>query len=175
MTRFVVAPFVASLSLCCFAQHGFKPVTDGPVLIFRDKNLYAHAKGYWQDQDVKKPQLAGLSSSEITCTSDDHLCVEDQANMTSVGPLWMLEADHVEYKIDRWTAEELVAHKDPPASAICKLRITLRFDFKLSKVYWMQTLNEPINESAPKLVQQECAVAGMSLELRDGNGYLLLQ
>ena len=58
---------------------------------------------------------------------------------------------------------------------MCKLRITLRLDFKLGKVYWMQALNEPINESAPKLVQQECSVAGMSLEMRDGNGYLQLR
>jgi len=58
---------------------------------------------------------------------------------------------------------------------VCKLRITLRFDFKLGKVYWMQALSEPINEAAPKLVQKECAVAGMSLEMRDGNGYLQLQ
>jgi hypothetical protein len=124
MTRLVIAAFVGYSSLC-FAQHGFKPLTDDPVHIYKDGNTYAAVKGHWQDQDAKKAQLAGLSSSDITCTAEDHECVEDQANLTNIGSVWTLEADHVEYQIERWNAEELVAHKGPDKRALCKLRITL--------------------------------------------------
>jgi hypothetical protein len=47
----------------------------------------------------------------------------------------------------------------------CRVRNVIKFDRVSSKVYWMQTLSEPLND-LPKREQDICKDAHMNLELK---------
>lgn len=153
-------------------QNGFEPAANIPVAVLGDKSNYVIVQGHWVEHDDQHRELAGPSTSTITCINGEKICVEEQANLVNNSGIWILTAEHLEYKIDRWDSQELVAHKDPDRSAACKVRITLRFDFTLNKIYWLQSLSEPPDESIPKPLQYACSMSAMSLEMRDGKRFL---
>lgn len=102
------------------------------------------------------------SISQISCDHSSKVCYEKQANVVVINDMFTLTADFVEYTVERWNKREIVAST---VQGICRVRNVIKFDRVNSKVYWMQTVSEPLND-LPKKKQDTCNDAHMYLELK---------
>ena len=163
----IAAVVLRSLAL---AQNGFAPILDRPADVIQDSATLS-ATGVWLpvDRTDKKSQLSGPSVSEITCYRARNTCTELQANMT-VFPdgSFTLSPDSMTYQVSRWNDKELVAQT---IGGICRVMMTLKFDFVNKKVYARNSLSEPVNDLS-KTSQEMCLAAdGMFLELHGGSTF----
>jgi hypothetical protein len=126
----------------------------------------AYVKGDWVALD-EHSKLPGVSMSQITCYRTEMICHELQGNLVIVGNMFNLVPDSADYKILRWTSEEIVAQN---IGGICKVLNSLKFDRKNKKVYFLQSLSEPV-ENLPKLSRDICNAVGLRLELRGETMY----
>lgn len=155
--------FVAlSLTTLAFGQSSFIPLTNDPVNFSQVNQSEAYVSGHWMPVDPKDKhsEMVGPSISTIYC--DHKTCHETAANIAVMGNSFGMNADGIDYAVERWTASEIVASNK---GGICRMRNVLKFDRINKRVYWMQTLSEPVND-LPKTSQDICNLAGMFLELR---------
>ena len=148
-----------------FAQNGFvTTIADTPVNFSQVSDTSAWIEGHWApvDPSDRKSAMLGPSISQISCDHSAKACYEKQANIIVVGDMFSLNADYVEYTIERWNAREIVASH---IEGSCRVRNVIKFDRVNGKVYWMQTLSEPLND-LPKREQNICKEAHMYLELK---------
>ena len=164
MRRFVLLAMVTSSSLA-LAQNGFvTTVPDEPVNFSRVSDASAWAEGHWVpvDPSDRKSAMLGPSISQIFCDHSAKVCTEKQANIVVDGDAFALNADYVEYTVERWNTREIVASH---LEGSCRVRNVIKFDRVNSRVYWIQTLSEPFN-NLPKREQDICRDAHMNLELK---------
>jgi len=160
-------PFLFIVFLVClagpvFAQGlHFEPVLDEPLDFSQVTNSSVYVAGNWKALD-ERSKLPGVSMSEITCSRKEMSCHELQGNLVVQGNMFTLVPGDVDYQIIRWTTEEIVATN---IRGICKVLNSLKFDFKSKKVYFLQSLSEPV-ENLPKLSRDLCNATGQRLELR---------
>lgn len=156
--------FVALLSSSSFAQAGFEtlipPQALGETLhIDRD---YVSVDGYWVSSD-EHSRMAGPSVSSITCDRKENICEEEQGNITVMGNAFTLSADHLEYKIERWTTKDIVAAR---IGGLCRVQSVIKIDIESKRVLYSEALSEPVDEKLPKLSKDICNLTGMNLELK---------
>jgi hypothetical protein len=166
MRRLLILAMTLGSSLAS-GQGGFETVIPSqPVHINADADAsgYAYTTGHWVpiDKSDKKSELAGPSTSEITCDRPEKVCHETQANMTVMDHSFSLSADYIEYKVVRWNAKEIVAQN---VNGLCRALNVLKFDLVQKRVYYSQTLSEPDN-NLPKVSKDLCDMIGMNLELK---------
>ena len=139
----------------------FEPTVDGPVEFSQVTASSAYVSGNWMALD-ERSKLPGVSMSQITCDRKEMTCHELQGNLVVVGDMFRLMPDALDYRITRWTPNEIVASN---ISGICKVLNTLKFDLKTKQVYYLQSLSEPV-ENLPKTSRDACNAVGLRLELR---------
>ncbi len=164
MRRFVLLAVVISASFA-LAQNGFvTTIPDEPVNFSQVGDSSAWIEGHWVpvDPSDQKSAMLGPSISQIFCDHSANVCSEQQANIIVDGNVFSLTGDYVEYTIERWNAREIVASH---IEGSCRVRNVIKFDRVSSKVYWMQTLSEPLSD-LPKREQGICKDAHMNLELK---------
>jgi hypothetical protein len=157
---FVLFVFTASLVV---GQNGFVTVIpDQPIDFLQVNDTNAWVSGHWVPVDPfdKKSEMTGPSVSEISCTR--RVCNESSANITVIGNMFSLSSDNTEYSVERWDKKEIVASA---VGGTCRVRTVLKFDREQKRVYWMQSLSEPVND-LPKMSQDACKLVGMYLELK---------
>jgi hypothetical protein len=153
------------LSTAALGQHGFNTVIpDQPVDFGQVNDSNAWVRGHWiaADPASKKDELAGPSTSEISCNHSSKTCIDTNANIVVIGSTFELSGGHDEYAVERWDSREIVASN---VGGICRVRNVLKFDRVQKRVYWMQVLSEPIDD-LPKGIK-ECKLVGMNLELKN--------
>jgi hypothetical protein len=118
-------------------------------------------KGHWSGDN-----MAGPSSSDISCLKADKTCTDTSASIAVIGDHFVMNASTTEYKIERWTSQEIVAAVvgDEP----CRLRQVLKADRVGKRVTWMVSLSEPLDANLSKLTRDFCTKAEMHLELKEG-------
>jgi hypothetical protein len=161
-TLFVIFVFTASLAV---GQNGFVTATpDEPAEFSQVTDTSAWVRGHWVpvDPSDKKSEMTGPSVSEISCTRTE--CSESQASIAVTGNMFSLDSSYVRYAVERWDKKEIVASE---IGGICRVRTVVKFDRVQKRVYWMQSLSEPIND-LPKMSQDACKLVGMYLELKRG-------
>jgi hypothetical protein len=142
-------------------RNQFNPIVDGPADFAQVSDSYAHVEGNWMALD-ERSKLPGVSVSEISCDRTQKICHELQANLVFVGSdEFALTPDALDYSIVRWNSKEIVAQN---IGGICKALNSLRFDRLTKKVYYLQSLSEPV-ESLPELSKKACNALGLRLEL----------
>lgn len=139
----------------------FEPVIDGPVEFRQVTDYYVYVNGNWKPLDDRS-KLPGVSMSQITCDRKEMTCHELQGNLIIQGDMFSLNPDSLDYRVTRWTADEIVASN---IGGICKVLNTLKFDRKAKRVYYLQSLSEPV-ENLPKMSRDICNAVGLRLELR---------
>ena len=157
--------FVAVFGSVAFAQNGFvTTVPDTHVDFSQVSDTSAWIEGHWASVDPsdRKSAMLGPSISQISCDHSGKACYEKQANIIVDGDMFSLNADYVEYTVERWNAREIVASH---VEGSCRVRDVIKFDRVNRKVYWMQTLSEPLND-LPNREQDICKDAHMYLELK---------
>ena len=160
---------LTGLILCLLTSFGFaaaqklhfEPTVDGPVEFSQVTASYAYVRGNWVPLD-ERSKLPGVSMSQITCDRKEMACHELQGNLIVQGNMFNLAPDELDYRITRWTPDEIVASN---IGGICKVLNTLKFDLKNKKVYSLQSLSEPV-ENLPKMSREACNLVGLRLELR---------
>jgi hypothetical protein len=162
MNRYIL--ILMLLSGSSFAQAGFEtvvpPQTLGDTLhIDRD---YVSVDGHWVPSD-EHSKMAGPSVSSISCDRKENICEEEQGNITVMGNSFSLSADHLEYKIERWTAKDIVAAR---IAGICRVRSVIKIDLEAKSVLYSEALSEPVDEKLPKMSKDVCNMTGMNLELK---------
>src|SRR5262245_37144886 len=95
------------------------------------------------------------------------MCHELQGNLVVSGNMFSLVPEAMEYKVVRWTSDEIVATS---INGICKALNSLKFDRKNKRVYAIQSLSEPI-ENLPKMSRDICNAVGSRWELRGETMY----
>jgi len=164
MRRTLILVVVASASMA-LAQGGFvTTIPDEPVNFSQVSDTSAWIEGHWVpvDPSDRKSAMLGPSISQISCDHASNVCYEKQANIIVIGDMFSLNTDLVEYTIERWNTREIVAST---VVGLCSIRSVIKFDRVNRKVYWMQTLSEPLND-LPKKRQDDCKDASMYLELK---------
>jgi hypothetical protein len=136
-------------------QNGFvTAIPERPVDFSQVDDTLAYAYGHWSALDTHS-ELTGPSVSEISC--DHKTCRESQANIVSFGDTFTMNADTVEYTVERYNSKEIVASN---VGGICHVRNVIKFDRIGKRVYSSQTLSEPSDNPL-------CKGVGMNLELKD--------
>ena len=108
--------------------------------------------------------MTGPGVSEISCDRAAKTCTDTNANMVVFKDgTFTLSSGYDEYQVERWTNKEIVASQ---VTGICRVRNVIKFDLVTKRVYWSQTLSEPIT-GMPKLSTELCNAVGMNLELKD--------
>jgi hypothetical protein len=164
--RRVLILVLAFASLIGAGQNGFNPVIpDEPVDFSQVNDSYAWVRGHWASVDPtnKKDELAGPSSSEISCAKSSKICNDTNANIAVMGNAFELTGGYDEYAVERWNSKEIVASN---VGGTCQVRNVIKFDRVQKRVYWMQTLSEPI-DNLPKGLKDFCKLVGMNLELKN--------
>jgi hypothetical protein len=161
MKRFLVV-LIVMFGTLALGQHGqFNPIVDSPVDFAQVSDNHAFVEGNWVALD-ERSKLPGVSVSEISCDHAQKVCHELQANLVFVGgDEFSLIPDALDYSVVRWNSKEIVAQN---IGGICKVLNSLRFDLLTKKVYYLQSLSEPV-ESLPELSKKMCNAVGMRLEL----------
>jgi hypothetical protein len=160
----LILVLVVSASLA-FAQNGFvTTIPDEPVEFSQIGDYSAWVQGHWVPVNPRdrKSEMLGPSISQISCDHSIKVCYEKQANIVVKGDMFTLTSDFVEYAVERWNKTEIVAST---VQGICRVRNVIKFDRVNSKVYWMQTVSEPLND-LPKKEQDDCNDAHLYLELK---------
>lgn len=160
----VVAVTLFALVSEAFAQNGFTPMFDNPVEFAQVHDDYAWMKGHWVGKD-----MAGASSSEISCDKKEGTCRDTQANISVIGGMFDMTGDVAEYAVQRWNKTEIVAVID--GRAPCYLRQVLKIDRAAKRVTWMAVLSEPLDPSLPEMTAKLCTLGQMNLELKDGTAW----
>jgi hypothetical protein len=158
----IVVVLLASLA---FAQGGFvTTIPDEPVDFSQVGDSGAWVEGHWAPVDPtdRKSKMLGPSISQISCDHSSKVCYEKQANVVVINDMFTLTADFVEYTVERWSKREIVAST---VQGSCRVRNVIKFDRVNGKVYWMQTVSEPLND-LPEKEQGVCNDAHMYLELK---------
>lgn len=155
---------VVVLSGVSFAQGGFETLIPPQELgdslhIDRD---YVSVDGHWVPSD-EKSKMTGPSVSSIVCDRKEATCEEEQGNIMVMGNSFTLSADHLEYKIERWTAKDIVASH---VGGICRVRDVIKIDIEGKRVFYSQALSEPVDDKLPKMSKDACNLVGMNLELK---------
>lgn len=168
MNRFIL--IVMLLSGASFAQAGFETVIPAQALgdtlhIDRD---FVSVDGHWVASD-EKSKMTGPSVSSITCDRKEGICEEEQGNITVMENTFTLSADHLEYKIERWTAKDIVASH---IGGICRVRDVIKIDIEAKRVFYSQALSEPVDDKLPKMSKDACNLVGMNLELKQSTMWL---
>jgi hypothetical protein len=159
------------LTSLAVAQNGFDPVIpDKPVEFSQVNDSYAWVRGHWAavDPTDKKGEMTGPSTSEISCSHSGKTCTDTNANIVVMGNTFALSGGYDEYTIERWNSKEIVASN---VGGDCRVRNVIKFDRVQKRVYWMQTLSEPIGD-LPKGLRDTCKLVGMNLELKDSTLWL---
>lgn len=161
----VLVMMFATLAL---GQHSqFNPIVDSPVDFAQVSDSQAYVAGNWVALD-ERSKLPGVSVSEISCDRAQKVCHELQANLVFVGgDEFSLMPDAVNYNVVRWNSKEIVAQS---IGGICKALNSLRFDLLTKRVYYLQSLSEPV-ESLPELSKKMCNAIGLRLELHAKSAY----
>lgn len=163
--KWLYAAICASVvTLAAVGQNGFSPVIpDEPVDFSQVTDSSAWVRGHWiaVDPTDKKDELTGPSTSEISCNTK--ACTDTNANIVVMGQTFALSGGYDEYTVERWNSKEIVASN---IGGACHVRNVLKFDRVKKKVYWMQTLSEPIDD-LPKGLKDSCKLVGMNLELKN--------
>ncbi len=151
-------------SLLSFGQVRFDTVIPpeplgGMLHIDRD-TLFV--EGHWVALD-EKSKLSGPSVSTINCYRKRGICEEEQANINMMEDQFTLTADHLEYRIERWTEKDIVASN---VSGVCKVRHVIKVDVAEKRVYTSDTLSEPLDGNLPQLSKDMCKMNGLNLELK---------
>src|SRR3984885_7927221 len=147
------------LSASAIGQNGFAAVIpDRPVNFFQVTDSSAWVKGHWVGSD-----MTGPSTSLIFCERSTNKCTDTNANIYVFGDTFTLDSSQDEYTIERWDKREIVASN---VDGICRVHNVIKLDRVQKRVYWMQTLSEPIDD-LPKIDQDMCKFANMHLELKD--------
>lgn len=163
MNRYLL--IVIMLSGASFAQAGFDTVIPPQALgdtlhIDRD---YVTVDGHWIPSD-EKSKMTGPSVSSIVCDRKEGTCSEEQGNITVMGDnTFTLSADHLDYKIERWTMKDIVASN---VGGICRVRNVIKIDIEAKRVFYSQALSEPVDDKLPKMSKDACNLIGMNLELK---------
>jgi len=155
---------VILLSGASFAQAGFDTVIPPQPLgdtLHIDPD-YVTVDGHWIPSD-EKSKMTGPSVSSIVCDRKEGICEEEQGNITVMGNSFTLSADHLEYKIERWTAKDIVASH---IGGICRVRDVIKIDIEAKRVFYSQALSEPVDDKLPKMSKDACNLVGLNLELK---------
>ena len=166
MKRNLILVAVVVSAWQAFGQGGFvTTIPDRPVGFSQVTDSGAWVQGHWVPVDPTdvKSKLPGPSISEISCDRSGKVCYEKQANIQVMGDTFAMNADYVEYTVERWNGKEIVASNIQGA---CRARNVIKFDRVNKKIYWMQTLSEPVND-LPEPSKDMCKYADMNLELKD--------
>lgn len=150
------------LSASAFAQAGFDTVIPPQPLgdtLHIDAD-FVSVEGHWVPTGDSK--LAGPSVSSISCDRNEGTCEEEQGNITVMGNSFILSADHLEYKIERWTTKDIIAAR---IGGACRVRSVIKIDLAAKKVFYSEALSEPVDEKLPKMSKDICKLTGMDLEL----------
>jgi hypothetical protein len=123
---------------------------------------YVTVDGHWIPSD-EHSKMTGPSVSSIVCDRKEAICAEEQGNITVMGNSFTLSADHLEYKIERWTAKDIVASH---IGGICRVRDVIKIDIEAKRVLYSQALSEPVDDKLPKMSKDACNLVGMNLELK---------
>lgn len=160
MSLFVILLFTM-FSTAAWGQNGFTTLVPDQPANIQVTSGDVYVEGHWMpvNKDDKKSAMTGPSVSQINCTPK--VCSEAQANMVVLGNTFTLNADTVEYTVERWNSKEIVA---ATIVGICRVRTVLKFDLVNKRVYYMQSLSEPTND-LPKMSKDICNGVGMYLEL----------
>jgi hypothetical protein len=151
------------LSASATGQNGFTAVTaEQPINFSQVNDSSAWVKGHWVDTD-----MTGPSTSLIFCEHSTKKCTDNSANIYVFGNTFTLDSSQDDYAVERWNKQEIVASN---VDGICRVRNVIKFDRVQKRVYWMQTLSEPIDD-LPKTEQDMCKFANMHLELKDSTSW----
>ena len=155
---------VLFFSQSAFPQAGFETVIPAEALggNLHIEPSYVSVQGHWIPLD-ERSKLAGPSVSSINCDRSLGTCEEEQGNITVIGKSFSLSADHLEYKVERWTSKEIVAAN---VGGICRVRNVIKIDITTKRVFSSQSLSEPVDQQLPKLSKDMCNLVGMNLELK---------
>jgi len=147
------------LTASAAGQNGFTAViADQPVNFSQVTDSSAWLKGHWVGSD-----MTGPSTSSIFCEHSTRKCTDNNANIYVFGDTFTLDSSQDDYTVERWDKREIVASN---VGGICRVRNVIKVDRVQKRVYWMQTLSEPIDD-LPKINQDACKLVGMHLELKD--------
>lgn len=164
------------LASLVFATVSLQPAwgQETALVSFHDETFPGIAKvyvdGHWTALDAQS-KLDSLQSSRIDCVPSG--CNEVIANLRPVGPngAFDLYPNTRHYDIERWTPKEIIAATDIPSDD-CPVRIVLKLDRVQKRVFFTQSLLEPINPTLPTAKKLECSYAKpMSLELKFGTAF----
>ena len=166
MSRFFVIFLLLSPG---FAQTGFETLLPPQPLgdTLHIEPSYVSVDGHWVATGDSK--MAGPSVSSISCDRNEGICEEEQGNITVMGNLFNLSADHLEYKIERWTSKDLVAAR---IGGICRVRSVIKVDIAAKRVFFSEALSEPVDEKLPKMPKDICNMTGMNLELKQSTMFI---
>jgi hypothetical protein len=166
MSRFFVIFLLLSPG---FAQAGFDTLLpDQPLgdTLHIDPD-YVSVQGHWAATGDSK--LAGPSVSTLSCDRKEGICEEEQGNITVMGNSFTLSADHLEYKIERWTTKDIVAAH---IGGLCRVRNVIKIDRTAKRVFYSESLSEPVDEKLPKMSKDICKLTGMDLELKQSTMFV---
>ena len=149
----------------------FVPILDNPVDFFQVTDLMAYVNGTWKAMDAQS-KLSGVSVSEITCNKAEKVCHETQSTVYFKLGMVDIVPDYVEYSITRWNSHEIVAEN---IGGLCKVRSVLKFDRQAKKVFYLQSLSEPVDDTVPDMTKRICNAVGMNLELRARTTFTIQQ
>ena len=99
--------------------------------------------------------------STIFCQCSQNVCNEENASINVMEGMFSLTPEQLEYTVERWTPREIVAAS---VSGICRIRNVLKFDLVEKRVYYSQTLSEPVDLKMPKMSKDICSAVGMNPE-----------
>jgi hypothetical protein len=149
---------VGLLSASAVGQNGFTAtIPDRPVNFSQVNDSSAWVKGHWVGSNMVGPTV-----SEISCNHSTKTCTDTSSTIYSFGETFTLDSNQDEYKVERWDKKEIVASN---VDGSCRVRNVIKFDRLTERIYWMQTLSEPIDD-LPKSEQEACKFAHMHLELK---------
>lgn len=151
------------LSSSGLAQSGFEPLLPPQPLgdtLHIDPDSVS-VQGHWVA--VGDSKLAGPSVSSLSCDRKEGSCEEEQGNITVMVDSFNLSADHLEYRIERWTTKDIVAAR---IGGICRVRSVIKIDITTKRVFYSEALSEPVDEKIPKMSKDICNLTGMNLELK---------
>jgi hypothetical protein len=165
MKELLIVAFVLTTSLAAVGQNGFEPVVpDEPVDFLQVNDSGAYVRGYWVavEPSDERSKMTGPSTSEIICDRENKSCTDTTANIMVMGYTFALSGGQDEYTIERWNSKEILASN---IGGTCRVRNVIKFDRFQKRVYFMQTLTEPVDD-LPKGVRDLCKLTGMNLELK---------
>jgi hypothetical protein len=157
----------ALLTLPCLGQNGFTTVIpDQPVNLSQVTASHAWVQGHWVpvNPNDKNSAMTGPGVSVLTCDRAAKTCTDQNANMVVFKDgSFVLNSALDEYQVERWNSKEIVAAN---VGGICRVRNVIKFDLVQKRVFYMQTLSEPVT-GLPQLSTDLCNLSGMNLELKD--------